>query len=718
MINLIINNKPIIVKPGTTVLQACELANEEVPRFCYNDKLSIAGNCRMCLVEIEKSPKPVVSCAMPVMEGMRVYTNTPLAKKASEAVLEYLLINHPLDCPICDQGGECDLQDQTLAYGSDRSRFLEFKRGVEDKECGPIIKTIMTRCIHCTRCVRFTEEISGTHELGVINRGNSAEIGTYVNKFIKTELSGNLVDLCPVGALTSKPYAFSARNWELKKIESIDFLDAVGSNILINTRNSSITQTNTITHQKDEIVRILPRSNDNINEDWISDKTRYAFDGLRKQRLQEPAIFNKNRPVPIHWSEMLNYFTYYTKFNLPNNFKLDKSQKIGAIFGNLNDIESLYFFFQFLNELGSNNIQYSNNLYRLNIDIPLFYRFNTTIKDIESSDLILLIGVNPRFEASLVNVRIRKQYIKHHIPVALIGTPVDLTYNYSHLGSSTKTLIQICEGKHLFCKQLRQAKKPLIICGTEFLQRRDSEALINITRFLAQNITAYLKNTNNYNFLCNAAGQLNSFELGIQPGIRSSLHFIEKNNHLLDILYLLKAENIQSNKWLDFKTKNLRTKLFLHDSHITQNFNYADFIIPACTAYESNGLFINIEGRIQKAYKATSGSQQARNSMNFFQAIAKTLNFCSRNSMHNFNKANLFRTNPILKRKDNLNTNFHINFLNYKESKNKIYLSNFLPLIKNFYLTDNLSYNSQTLSECSLFLKDTRINYKKFKANN
>jgi NADH-quinone oxidoreductase chain G len=714
LINLIINNKPISVKPGTTVLQACEAANEEIPRFCYHDKLSVAGNCRMCLVEIEKSPKPVVSCAMPVMEGMRVYTNTPLAKKASETVLEYLLINHPLDCPICDQGGECDLQDQTLAYGSDRGRFFEFKRGVEDKECGPIIKTIMTRCIHCTRCVRFTEEISGTEELGVISRGTHAEIGTYVNKFIKTELSGNLVDLCPVGALTSKPYAFSARNWELKKTESIDFLDAVCSNILINTRNSSITQkTDNIYHQKDEIIRILPRANDDINEDWISDKTRYAFDGLRKQRLTEPAIFVKNIKTQVTWTDMLNYFDYYASPNIKKNFIYKNHQKITALYGNLSDMESLYFLFQFLNELGSNNIQYSNNLFRLNVDIPLFYKFNSTIKNIEQSDLILLIGVNPRFEASMVNVRIRKQYMRYNIPVALVGNAVDLTYPHLHLGTSTKTLIQIAEGKHLFCKDLRAAKNPLVICGTEFLQRRDSEALINVTRFLAQNIFAHLENENNYNILASSVGFINGCELAIQPGIRSKLHLLNNKRQFIDLLYLMNLDHFNNNKWIDFESKNIRTKVFVQDSHITNSLKSADFIIPTKTPYEKTSLFSNIEGRIQKSYQSTSSYENARNTMTFFQAVAKTLDLCENQGNHNFTKSILFKENPYLKNLNKLGKNFNINFLKYREAKNKIYLSNFLPLINNFYMTDSISNNSTVMSECSLFLKDTRFNYKK-----
>ena len=674
MINLIINNRSVQVKPGTTVLQACEVAQAEVPRFCYHDRLSVAGNCRMCLVEIEKSPKPVVSCAMPVMEGMRVYTDTPLAKKASETVLEFLLVNHPLDCPICDQGGECDLQDQTLAYGSDRGRFFEYKRGVEDKECGPIIKTIMTRCIHCTRCVRFTEEISGTNELGTINRGKNTEIGPYVNKFIKTELSGNLVDLCPVGALTSKPYAFIARSWELKSTESIDFLDAVCSNITINTRNLSQNEANTELMKSDEILRILPRLNENINEEWISDKTRYAFDGLKKQRLIEPSFFIKNEQIKSNWSDILNYINFYTSSNLIKNLKYNKTRQIGGVFGNLSDMESIYYLFQFLNELGSNSIQYSNNLFKINTDIPLFYEFNTKIKQIEESDLILLVGVNPRAEASMVNVRIRKQYMRHNITIGLVGSPVDLTYPYLHLGATTKTLIQIGEGKHPFCKSLRQAKRPLIIYGTEFLQRRDSGALVNIVRFIAKNIFAHSFKENNLNLLHSSVGLMNQCSLGINPGIRSNLH-LNDNKSNFDVLFLSNVNNFKSDKWINFKNKLERTTVFLQDSHITSAYKYADFILPITTAYEKSAYFTNTEGLVQKTYQATTSFENTRNSVNILKAAAQTLNLCESKKTHNFTSYSFFNENPYASQLNKYNKSFNMNYLNYRESQNKIYLS-------------------------------------------
>lgn len=708
MINLIINNKKIQVKPNTTVLQACELAKAEVPRFCYHDKLAVAGNCRMCLVEVEKSPKPVVSCAMPVMEGMRIYTNTPLVKKARETVLEFLLINHPLDCPICDQGGECDLQDQTLAYGSDKSRFFEFKRGVEDKECGPIIKTIMTRCIHCTRCVRFAEEISGTNELGVIGRGGAAEIGTYINGFIKTELSGNLIDLCPVGALTSKPYAFQARNWELKRIESIDFLDAICSNIVVNTRNNSIINKDKfIDYPKDEILRVLPRLNETINDEWISDKTRFAFDGVRKQRLESPSFFLQSDQTICNWNHIFDYINFFINENLSNSFNLKKNKNLVGLYGQLSDLESIYFYFQFLTKLGSSDIQYNNSLLSINNDIPLFYRFNSTINNLDKGDVFLLIGTNTRFEGSMINTRLRKQYVKRQVKIGVIGNPVDLTYPYSHLGSSTKTLLQISEGKHFFCRELRNAKQPIIIYGTEFLQRQDAQAINNLIRFISINNYVYT------NMLSSSVGLCNGLELGISLGVRSKLYLNNKNNNI-NTLFLLNTNKINKKKWVNFDNKIKKTTVFMLDSHLNNhNYRFADFLLPIKTPYEKISFFSNIEGRVQKSYKVISGLKNSRNSVFFFKALAKYLNIQNTQTQSNiFSNHQLIKENPFIAKINKIPYTFNLKLLKYKESNNRIYLSNFTPLINNFYMTDSISQNSSTMAECSLFL-NTRTNYLK-----
>ncbi len=715
MINVIINNRNIQVKPNTTVFQACESAYVEVPRFCYHDKLAVAGNCRMCLVEIEKSPKPVVSCAMPVMEGMRIYTETPLVKKAREAVLEFLLINHPLDCPICDQGGECDLQDQTLSYGSDRSRFFEFKRSVEDKECGPIIKTIMTRCIHCTRCVRFAEEIAGTEELGTIGRGTTTEIGTYINKFIKSEVSGNMVDLCPVGALTSKPYAFVARSWELQRLESIDYFDAIGSNITINTRNNSLLKNlnsdlNINKYPSDSIVRILPRLNEDINDEWISDKTRFVFDGLNKQRLTIPSFFNKQKQIESNWFDLINYIKYYHSSNLLKNYNLKEYKKIVGIFGQLANIEVIYFLFQFLNELGSNNIQFGTHQLKLNVDIPLFYRFNSQIKKIDQGDVFLFIGVNPRFEASMINVRIRKQVMRKKAIIASIGTYTDVTYPILHLGNSTKTLINLSEGRHYFCQKLINAKNPIIICGTEFMRRSDSLAITNLVRFLSHSIFANLKTHNGFNILHSNIGSINSCELGAIPGTRSFLHLNQKKFNI-DLLWLVKTDKINKKQVLNFTNNIKRTKTFLVDSHITENYTFSDFLIPTAAPYEESNILVNTEGFVQKSNRVVSSLEKARPTSQIFQAFAKSMNLCLPKKIHNFTNINLCKENPFLHQVNKVIDTHHINFLKFNENKQKIFISNFIPLISNFYMTDTISKNSQIMSECSLFLNQN-LNFK------
>ncbi len=718
LITVIINNMPIKVPNTFTVLQACEQASVEVPRFCYHEKLSVAGNCRMCLVEIVKSPKPVVSCAMPVMENMEIFTNTPLVKKAREAILEFLLINHPLDCPICDQGGECDLQDQTLSYGSDRSRFYEHKRGVEDKECGPIIKTIMTRCIHCTRCIRFSAEISGQEELGIIGRGNQTEIGTYVQSFIKSELSGNLVDLCPVGALTSKPYAFLSRNWELTKRDSIDFLDAVCSNINIQTRQSSIPHKKAVKknnfYPKDTIIRILPRRNDFINETWISNKTRYAFDGALQNRIENPKLFYNNKIQNCNWEELLSYIYIILNFNIPSKFYLNKYKKINGITGDLSDIKSIYYFFQFLNNLGSNNIQNNNDLLSLNVDIPLFYKFNSTIAGIENSDVFLLVGVNPRYEASLINTRLRKQFLKEDIKIGLIGNPVDLTYPYDHLGCSTKTLIEITEGRHPYCKFLRKAKNPMVIFGTEFLKRKDSNALINLHKYLGKYSILQLNNYNGFNLLHSNVGQINSFELGAIPGTRSTLYINDIKKKQSDILYLLESNDIDSKKWISKNNNNEQiTKVIVQNSHqFSSNFN-VDITVPTTTIFERSSLLMNTEGRTQQTSRVVTPYSTSKNTTKIFKGLSILFKL---NNKDNFSIEQLYKENPTLTNINNISKNFNIKFMDLCNFSSKIYLSSYLPLVNNFYMTDIISKNSQVMSECSLllnkktnFLKKTKI---------
>ena len=715
LVTVVINNMPIKVPSTFTVLQACEQASVEVPRFCYHEKLSVAGNCRMCLVEIVKSPKPVVSCAMPVMPNMEIFTDTPLVKKAREAIIEFLLINHPLDCPICDQGGECDLQDQTLSYGSDRSRFYENKRGVEDKECGPIIKTIMTRCIHCTRCIRFSAEISGEEELGIIGRGNQTEIGTYTQSFIKSELSGNMVDLCPVGALTSKPYAFLSRNWELTKKDSIDFFDAICSNINVQTRQVSLPHrknSNKDFIPKDTILRILPRKNDLINENWISNKTRYNFDGILQNRLETPQFYNstKNNIQECTWENLLSSLYVLLNLNIPSKFYLNQYKKIIGLTGSLSDVNSIYYFFQFLNHLGSNNLQCEEDPLFLNIDIPLFYQFNSQIKGIEEGDTFLLVGVNPRYEASMINVRLRKQYMKEDITIALVGNPVDLTYPYLHLGSSTKTLIEITEGRHSFCKKLRSAKKPIVIFGTEFLKRKDSKALINLTRTLGRYSILQLNNYNGYNTLHSNISQINACELGAFPGTRSTLYVNSIKKKKRDILYLLETENINFNKWITKEQNKPLTKVILQSSHKLNDLSNVDFLIPSTAPFEKQSLTLNTEGYVQQAAKAVSAYGISKDSMKIFKGFS--ILFELQKKASNFSKAQLYYENPKLKAVNHASKNLNLKFLKFSEPSNKIYLSIFLPLVNNFYMTDIISKNSSVMSECSILL-NKKSNFKK-----
>jgi NADH dehydrogenase (ubiquinone) Fe-S protein 1 len=471
-VEVFIDGRPVKIEQGSAVIQACEAAGVDIPRFCYHERLAVAGNCRMCLVEVEKSPKPVASCAMPVMPGMKIKTNTPIVKKAREGVMEFLLANHPLDCPICDQGGECDLQDQSVRFGSDRSRFVEpvGKRAVEDKDLGPLVKTVMTRCIQCTRCVRFANEVAGAVELGTSGRGNDMQIGTYVEKTLNTEMSGNVIDLCPVGALTSKPYAFAARPWELKRTESIDVLDGVGSNIRIDSRGV-------------EVMRVLPRLNDDINEEWISDKTRFAYDGLKRQRLTTPLVKKGDKLVEASWPEALQ--------SVSEALVKAEASEISAVAGQLADAESLVALKDLLNKLGSENLQIEGkakaNIQSLN-DFRSNYVLNATIKRVEEADVLLIIGSDPRHEAATLNTRIRKAYLQG-LDVGLIGEAPKLNYEYEHLGSEPADILKLLHNPNDFIKKLQSAKRPLVLVGSSVLEREDGHAVLNAVGTLVENLS-------------------------------------------------------------------------------------------------------------------------------------------------------------------------------------------------------------------------------------
>ena len=495
MLKLKVNDIEVEVEEGLTVLQACEKAGVEIPRFCYHEKLSIAGNCRMCLVEMEKSPKPIASCAMPAAEGMVIKTNTPKIEKSRKGVMEFLLANHPLDCPVCDQGGECDLQDQSMFYGIDKSRFKENKRAVPDKNMGPLIKTQMTRCIHCTRCIRFATEIAGVPELGAIGRGEDMQITTYLEKSIQSELSGNVIDLCPVGALTSKPYVFEARPWELKKTETIDVMDAVGSNIRVDTYDW-------------EVKRVLPVINEDINEEWISDKTRYACDGLLNQRLDTPYIKYNNKFEKASWEEVFKII----KSKIQNT---DKA-KIAGFVGDLINMEASYIFKEFL-ERTIDTKNYESRSFDMFIDSSKRenYLFNSTINGIEESDFILLIGTNPRFEATMLNARIRKAYLKNKVKIVSLNDVGDLTYPYQSLDGKTQTIKDIFENKNALAKDIIDAQKPLIIFGESFLRSKSAEFLFSSFKNFLLNNNKFTDDWSPFNFLPSDAATVGSLDLDI-----------------------------------------------------------------------------------------------------------------------------------------------------------------------------------------------------------
>ena len=578
MLKLKVNDKEIEVEEGLTVLQACEVAGVEIPRFCYHERLSIAGNCRMCLVEMEKSPKPIASCAMPAADGMNIKTNTALVEKARKGVMEFLLVNHPLDCPVCDQGGECDLQDQSMYYGVDKSRFKENKRYVPDKYMGPLIKTQMTRCIHCTRCIRFATEIAGVPELGAIGRGEDMQITTYLEKAMESELSANVVDLCPVGALTSKPYVFEARPWELKKTETIDVMDAVGSNIRVDTYGW-------------EVKRVLPRNNDDINEEWISDKTRYACDGLKNQRLDTPFVKINGKFEKITWNEAYNILTKKIANVFPD--------KIAGITGDLTDMETMYIVKEFFEKtIKSPNLDcredhtYVDNSSRSN------YIFNPTLNGIEQSDLILIIGSNPRYEATILNSRIRKSYLNNNLEIFSYGDVGDLTYPYKILANDTSEITSLINGNSEMSKKIISSKKPIIMLGQSFFKLKSAETLLNqLNKFLKSNGKINEK-WNPIGVISNHSATVGAYDLDMinfDNKINSTLNNIQNNKY--ELLLLFGQDN------LNFSKKNEYVVYF--GTHGDKGAEISDLILPGAAYTEKESHYTNLEGKLQKTYKAS-----------------------------------------------------------------------------------------------------------------
>jgi len=674
MLKLKVNEIDIEVEEGLTVLQACEKAGVEIPRFCYHEKLSIAGNCRMCLVEIEKSPKPVASCAMPATDGMNVKTNTEFVEKARKGVMEFLLANHPLDCPVCDQGGECDLQDQSMFYGVDKSRYKENKREVPEKNMGPLIKTQMTRCIHCTRCVRFATEIAGVTEIGAIGRGEDMQITTYLEQSMQSELSANVVDLCPVGALTSKPYVFEARPWELKKTESIDVMDAIGSNIRIDTYGW-------------EVKRILPRINEDINEEWISDKTRYACDGLLNQRLDTPYIKYNGKFEKASWNEVFNI--------IKSKFKNTGKDKICGMSGDLVNMETLYIFKEFFNKtLGSYNVESRSDHTYLNPQKRENYLFNSTINGIEEADFILLIGSNPRYEATILNARIRKAYLQNKTKIISLNDVGDLTYPYESLDGDIENIKKITEDNHEISNLIKEAKKPLIIFGQSSLKNKSAKYIVESVKSFLKKNDKISNEWNSLNTISDNASTVGSFDLGLYKTADGSNEVLnDLENHMFEIVYLLGVDNLKFEKKNEF--------VIYQGSHGDKGAEMADIILPGAAYTEQNGYFTNLEGKMQKAYKASYPPEEAKEDWLIINELAEAMNHRKLfNDKDELDSSLLNQINLYIEKNKSIKSS---NVENLEFKKEILKINN-----EDYYYSNAIARASKTMLEC----KKAKINLK------
>jgi NADH-quinone oxidoreductase subunit G len=592
LVKLTVDGQAVEVAPGTTIMQACEEAGAEIPRFCYHERLSVAGNCRMCLVEVENAPKPVASCAMPVAPDMVVSTTSDTVKTAREGVMEFLLINHPLDCPICDQGGECDLQDQALGFGGDASRFDDNKRAVENKNMGPLVKTIMTRCIHCTRCVRFAQEVAGVPEIGAIGRGEDTEITTYLEASLDSELSGNVIDLCPVGALTSRPYAFTARPWELRKTETIDVMDALGSNIRVDMRGR-------------EAMRIMPRNHDDVNEEWLSDKSRFVWDGLNTQRLDRPFIRQDGKLAPASWEDA---------FSLVAEKLRGKGDKTAAIAGDLVCAEGQFALKGLMDVLESPHIDCRQDGAKISGSRGN-YIFNAGIAGIEDADALLLIGSNPRLEAPVLNARIRKRYLMGDFPIAAIGEATELTYKAEFIGAGTDTLADLLAGKQSFAETLKNADKPMILIGQGALTREDGAAVLASAIELAEKTGA------SFNVLHTAAARVAGLDLGLVPGAGG--HDVAA---IQDAAQSGAIENVILYGADEIAGASLGDAFVVYiGSHGDRGAHRADVILPAAAYTEKQATYVNTEGRAQMTEQAATPPGEAREDWKIFRALSARL---------------------------------------------------------------------------------------------
>ena len=674
MPKIIIDGKDFEVEENLSIIQACEVSGVEIPRFCYHEKLSVAGNCRMCLVDIEDargmSPKPVASCAMQVSDGLKIHTKTQRVKKAREGVMEFLLINHPLDCPICDQGGECDLQDQSVAYGLGGSRYEQNKRSVENKDMGPFIKTEMNRCIHCTRCVRFSTEVSGSDEIGAIGRGRDMEITTYLDIAVKSELSGNVIDLCPVGALTSKPYAFSARPWELKQTESIDVMDAVGSNIRIDTKGN-------------KVMRVLPRNNDEINEEWISDKTRFFWDGLSLQRIDKPYLRENGKLRQVSWKKAIDVAS--------DKLLNTNPKKIASITGDLVSIESIYSIKKLMDSIKSPNTECRQDGSKINGGREKWL-FNSKLSGIDVSDGCLLIGTNPRIEAALINSRILRKSKEKNYSIGLLGNKSELNYNYDYLGDDPSIIYDLIDNKSPFCEKLSEMNKPIMIIGQGALKGDEGEDYLNLCIELANNYNFLKNDWNGFNVLHTAASRPGAMEIGFLPKERGKdLDQIIDGYKKGDIstLFLLGADEIEISEKTD-------CFVIYQGHHGDKGANIADLILPSPSFNEQNGLFINTEGRIQESIRATFPIGEAKEDWEIISLISKKMGLENIDNSFEDLRSSLFQSFPHLADIDMCLSGEKLpEKIERKDIKQHVFKNS----LNNFWLSNSITRSSRLMCE-------------------
>jgi NADH-quinone oxidoreductase subunit G len=655
-------------EPGMNVLQVAELAGKEIPRFCYHERLSIAGNCRMCLVEVKPGPpKPQASCALPAAENMEIFTDTPMVKKARHGVMEFLLINHPLDCPICDQGGECDLQDQAMGYGRDGSRYQENKRAVEEKYMGPLIKTVMTRCIQCTRCVRFITEVAGVPDIGLISRGEDVEITTYLDKAVTSELSANVIDLCPVGALTHKPWAFNYRPWELKKTETVDVMDALGSAIRVDSRGPAV-------------LRVLPRVNDDVNEEWISDKTRYVVDGLARQRLDRPYIRENGKLRVAGWGEVLDLVAAKIKATAPD--------RIGVIAGDLQDAESMKAALDLFGGLGVASLDCRQDGMALGAGPRESWLFNSTIGGIEEADVVLLVGVNPRLEAPVLNARLRKRWLNGALRVGVIGEQADLTYAYDYLGAGAQTLSGLSRQRNDFVKALKGAKAPAIIVGAGALARSDGAAVLKAAAGAAKSFGL------RWNVLHSAASRVGGLDLGFVPaaGGKTAGELVQAGG--ADLLFLLGADEMDLSGVDGF--------VVYLGTHGDAGAHRADVILPGAAYTEKNGVYVNTEGRVQLGSRAVFPKGEAKEDWAILRALSERLGRTLPYDTQDQLRSKLFADHPTFGRIDYVAEPAGVSLdLAQLGADGELSEAPFASPIRNFYLTNPIARASVTMAECA-----------------